>query len=236
MNGARNIVGWLLIAGLAPAHAASANLLHNGDFELTSADVFYDGFDPTLADDVTGWTLFLGSADGSYVLVNGVGSSNVGVDMGNGSAGGGLQTAFSSRPAVVAGDGYAASVTYDNYFAPVAPGFFIEWFDGGGSLLSSTGGSLGDPNGPFNYDPYNQLFTLSGIAPAGAATAGVRWFSASPGYAGLAVDNFTFSPVPIPAAAWLLLSGIGGIAALTRRRKSAAPAIAALSDDLSARK
>ena len=70
----------------------------------------------TVADDVPGWNLFVGAADGSYVLVNGVGSGNVDVDMANGPSGGGLETAAGSRPAVIPGEAYQASVTYDNYF------------------------------------------------------------------------------------------------------------------------
>jgi hypothetical protein len=97
-------------------------------------------------------------------------------------------------------------------------------------VLSSTGGILGDPNGIAESDPFHQLFEISGTAPAGATTAGLRFFSASLGQERLTVDNFTFGaavPVPIPAAAWLLLSGIGGIAAISRRRKSPSQAIKA---------
>ena len=171
-----------------------------------------------------GWSLFLGAADGSYVMVSyDAIASTVDLDMSNSSSGDGIETAFSSRPAVVAGNGYSASLTYDNSFAPAGAEFYIDWFGDGAALLNSSGGSLGDPNGPLGYDPYTQLLTISGIAPAGVTTAGVRLFSASSAYSGLTADNFTFSadvPVPIPAAAWLLLSGAGAIAAMARRQGS----------------
>ena len=171
------------------------NMLVNGNLDSTPADVYFDGFDPTLADDVPGWTLFLGAADGSYVLVNSS-PTPFDVDMGIGPAGGGLMTAPGSRPAVVSGAGYTASLTYDNYFAATTTSYFIDWFDGGGALLSSSGGLLGDPNGAATYDPYGQSFSVAGTAPLGAATAGVRFSSGDFLYGGLAADNFSLVPEP----------------------------------------
>jgi hypothetical protein len=206
---------FLIAVGIA-SHAQAQNLLYNGDLELTPADVYYDGFDPSLADDVPGWNLFLGAADGSYVLVNGVGSGNTDVDMGIGPSGGGLETAPLSRPAVVPGVSYTATLTYDNYFAPADPSYFIDWYDGGGSYISSDGGLLPDPNGPFGYDPYVQLLSISGIAPGSAATAGVRFVSGNPGYAGLAADNFRLV-VPEPTSFVMIVLASLALLAVPRR-------------------
>jgi hypothetical protein len=196
--------------------SCSANALTNGDLEATPADVYFDGFDPSVADDVPGWELFLGAADGSYVLVNGVGSGNVDVDMGNGPAGGGLKTAAGSRVPVVAGGGYVASLTYDNYFAPSDAAYFIDWFDGAGTLLSSAGGPLDDSNGPLTYTPYTQTLSVNGLAPVGSVLAGVRFQAGNAGYAGLAADNFNF--VPEPGMATLLSLTVCGYSAIRRRR------------------
>ncbi len=198
--------------------AQAQNLLVNGDLESTPADVYYDGFDPSLADDVPGWNLFLGAADGSYVLVNGVGSGNTDVDMGNGPAGGGLETAALSRPAVIPGNSYTATATYDNYFAPSGASYFIDWYDGVGGLLGSDGGLLADANGLFGYDPYGQIVTVAGIAPGSAAAAGVRFTSGNPGYNGLAADNFTLGAIPEPGTIALAMLGGCWVLAAVRRR------------------
>jgi hypothetical protein len=44
-------------------------------------------------------------------------------------------------------------------------------------------------------------------------------FGTAAGVAGF--DNVTVNEVPVPAAAWLLLSGLGGLGAVSRRRKAA---------------
>ncbi|WP_233252608.1 VPLPA-CTERM sorting domain-containing protein [Maritimibacter sp. 55A14] len=52
------------------------------------------------------------------------------------------------------------------------------------------------------------------------------WSKVSQRSEGFAIDNFTVSgdvpaPVPLPAAGWLMLAGIGGLAAAGRRRRRA---------------
>ena len=203
------------IVGVASS-AHAQNLLVNGNLEATPADAYFDGWDPSVADDVPGWNLFLGAADGSYVYVNGVGSGNTDVDMAISGSGGGLETAVGSRPAVTSGLAYRASVTADNYFAPTFSAYYIASFDGMGTLLSSSGGPIGDPNGGFTYAPYTQEFTIDALAPAGAAAAGVRFTSGNPGYSGLAADNFSLRQVPEPATCALL--AMAGMALLAGRQ------------------
>jgi hypothetical protein len=202
---------------------ARASLLVNGDFNSTPARVYFDGRDPNVADDVPGWILVLGeTTGGSWIDVNtGVptDSGNVfDVDMGVGSPAGQLQTAPSSWPAVIAGTSYIATCTADNYFNATGSSFFIDWFDASGVLISSIGGSVGDPNGKNTFLPYTQTFTRSGAAPALAVSAGVRFTSGNSNYEGLTVDNFTFAAVPEPTG--LALIGACGAVAMRRQRRS----------------
>ena len=84
--------------------------------------------------------------------------------------------------------------------------------------LEEVNGITRTSNGALVWSPY-----LSDVFAAGSndnavlnATRGVSIPSAISG-----AWLYRTTPVPLPAAAWLLLSGLGGIAALARRRKSA---------------
>lgn len=213
----------LVCAGLVSVacSAQAQNLLVNGDLEASPAYTYYDGWDLSVSDDVHGWLLFLGatSPDGSYVLVSSDVSGTIDVDTGASSAGAGLETAPGSRPAVTPGLQYVASLTYDNYFGPTLAEYYIDWFDGGGSLISSSGGLLADPNGAFTFLPYTQELEVSDFAPAGAASAGVRFVSGNPGYNGLTADNFSLAQVPEPATmALMALAGLGLLGVRNSRR------------------
>jgi hypothetical protein len=217
------VLGLFAFLGVAGTIASiqAQNLLVNGNLNSTPGTVYYDGSDPSIADDVPGWILSLGAADGSYVLVSPESdplAGGVDADMGIGPAGGGMQTAPLLRPAVVPGLSYLASLTSDNYFTPTTTSYFIDWFDIGGSLISSNGGLIGDPSGPGVYAPYTQTFYVTATAPIGSVTAGVRLTSGSPSYAGLAADNFSFSSVPEPSSVALIALGFA-IANIVRRRR-----------------
>jgi hypothetical protein len=66
--------------------------------------------------------------------------------------------------------------------------------------------SLGTASGIFDYSTYNRL--------VGQIT------TENSGYTGVPTGVWVASPVPLPAAAWLLLSGLGGLGAMRRKRKA----------------
>jgi hypothetical protein len=73
----------------------------------------------------------------------------------------------------------------------------------------------------------DSLGNLLGVAPNGIFYAGFT--GGTGGYANVQ-DILSFSdvaPVPLPAAVWLLLSGLGGLGAVARRRRRSSSAIAA---------
>jgi hypothetical protein len=211
------------------SHAA-VNMLANGDLEASPAFSYYDGVSSTDPNLVPGWTMF-GDAPpdaSSWVQVAyDSGGNTIDLDLAGSETTGadpdffglaGIMTAAGSRPAVVPGRSYVASVTSDNYFTDAGISYFIDWFDGGGSLIGSAGGLLGDPNGPFVYDPYIQQFQVGGSAPAGAASAGVRFQSSNNGFAGAAADNFRL--VPEPGSLVLLALATATLLGAIRRKRS----------------
>lgn len=203
-----SVVGFVCVA-------QAQNLLVNGNLESSPAFTYYDGSDPTVADDVPGWTLLSFGDPSSWVQVAfDIGAGTTDVDLSGSETNGddpdfvgmsGLQTAVASRPLVVPLTDYRASVTYDNYFSAAGISYFIDWFDIGGAPLGSVGGALPDPNGPFGYAPYTQQLQISGTAPLAAATAGVRLISENGVFAGAAADNFFFAVVPEPSSAALVV-------------------------------
>lgn len=218
----RLLIGWLVLT-VTPLAQAGPNLLVNGGFDSTVGSTYYDGFDPSLADDVPGWLMSLGSADGSYVLVSPEVNPAAGgfdLDMGAGPAGGTIETAATSRPTVTPSTAYLASMTSDNYFGPGGAAFFVDWYDVGGILLASDGGAIADLNGPLVFAPYTQAYSINAVAPATAATAGVRFTSGNAGYAGLAADNFRFAVVPEPSHLALITFAVAGWARVRRWRSN----------------
>jgi hypothetical protein len=218
----------LILCGLQSD--AAANSLVNGDLEASPSFTYFDGVSSTDPNLVPGWTMFGDTPPdaSSWVQVAFDGGANTtDLDLSGSETSGadsdffglaGIMTAVGSRPSVAPGASYVASVTYDNYFGDAGISYFIDWFNGGGSLIGSTGGALADLNGPLGYDPYNQLFQVAGTAPAGAATAGVRFQSSNNGFAGAAADNFSL--VPEPGSLVLVAIAMSALVGLSRRKRS----------------
>jgi hypothetical protein len=198
------------VAFTGPVHAQT-NLLYNGDFELTTTNFYYDNLTFTDAFGVPGWEAFAVGDSSSWVQVsqntntfnwdlNLNGTDYSAPDPYLGLAG--MKTAVSNRVAVTPGTGYYATVTYDNYYEPAGISYFIDWFDAGGTTLSSSGGPLDDPNGPGTFAPFTQRFAITGVAPVNATRAGVRFQSSdgAPTYpSGATADNLKFAISPVLA-------------------------------------
>jgi hypothetical protein len=74
---------------------------------------------------------------------------------------------------------------------------------------------------PAQADAFN-LAQVFGFTPTAASYVRLQILSnyGNTDTTGISEAAFEVAPVPLPAAAWLLLSGLGGIGALARRRKS----------------
>lgn len=87
----------------------------------------------------------------------------------------------------------------------------IDIFGLGDSLLASIAlVGAGDPGAP-DFQDLSAFAEVTRIAIRSVTDTG-----------GLVYDTFAFTPVPVPAGAVLLVTGLGGLAAMRRRRKVAA--------------
>lgn len=117
---------------------------------------------------------------------------------------------------ITAGDIFDAGTEGNAVFGSTLPGqTILDGFAGEGSitsLLDSSGTNGGFASLATLFGGAGN-FGLGGFTTAEAAsiTAGTEFFS---------VSISQVAPVPLPAAAWMLLAGIGGLTAMGRRKKS----------------
>jgi len=97
------------------------------------------------------------------------------------------------------------------FSAITALGLTIDYFDGEGSDPASV-------QACFDEKICKNYGYVIGLGDFGLDIGRAIWTSA--GDANARLDNLVVSEVPLPAAGWLLLGGLGGIAAFRRRKAS----------------
>jgi hypothetical protein len=217
MSPLRNITVALLatLAFAAPSQAAAV--------------LFDDNFDTnTIAVPGTpaGWTTFQGTVDrigqiGASTAFDFLPGNGIYIDMDGSSypnyAQGGIRTnqTFDFVPGATYMLSYslAGSQRHD----PLSTDTVEAYISNGGPNVTFTSHTLASATGFTNFV---DTFTVG--APVNMAQIFVRAASGVSDNVGLLLDNVKLTAVPLPAAVWLLLSGIAGLGAFARRRRAAA--------------
>ncbi len=223
----RRAIG-LLAALLAASGAAHAdNLLTNGGFEDINGTFPTDG---SLSQSITsgstaipGWTVTTNELAWQETGQSGInsqeGSFNVDLtgrcDLGRNCPPAGGYGALSQTIATQAGQ------TYDLHFYG---GTFSGNTTAAPTLVASAGTTSESFLLPVSTDPsgtwtgYDLFFVATGASSVITFT-GSGGIQDQTAYLGL--DNASVTPIPLPAAAWLLLSGLGGFGVFARKKRAA---------------
>ena len=213
-----------VFAGIAPAGAATVTYDLTGDAAARSTDIF--GGNPAPA----GYTLFLTDASTGLQQVQPVTLSVGDTIIATVSVTGGALT----MPASLAGGSvdigldkgntfidYTESVSYYDRGVPVTPAGFTNDIGSGGGI--DLGQASLAPSASFSFDKVVFNATVTGLVDAAGAVSSADYTAASPD---LTVMYYP-TPVPLPAAFWLFLSGVGGFRALVRRSQVSRDTVAA---------
>jgi hypothetical protein len=203
MNALKNLALALLGTLAFAAQSQATTVLFDDNFDANA--VLLNGTP-------TGWTTFQGSVDiigpGLYDLLPGNGSY---IDMdGSTSAEGGIHTNQSFT--MVPGETYELSYSLAG----------AQRSDGSNTIEAYIPGALAGPPRTLADSVGFGTVTETSFTVSAPTTAQI-FFRAITGISndqGLLLDNVKFTSVPLPAAVWLMLSGIAGLGAFARRRRA----------------
>ena len=87
-------------------------------------------------------------------------------------------------------------------------------------LIGTAGGDLALGTKTVNAGETGTLSWMLGNSDISSVNSILLTFNANTPDVDAVFDTFATTPVPLPAAGWMLIAGIGGIAAMKRRKKS----------------
>jgi hypothetical protein len=209
------LIAMAIVGAVAPAHATTTNYTLTGGAATTQN--YGTAIENTVAltnsgtgqKSLSGFTVDVGdSIDGTITL-----STPMTVPAGNSGSELLIQLLGigNSTPGTIY---YNESLTFYNNGLEVAPPSQWTHFGGSGGVYSlGTTSTAPTPAFSFNEIVFDSTIT-SILGPSGSASsATLTTYSPE-----LTVTGFT--PVPLPAAAWLMLCGLSGIGALTRKKRA----------------
>jgi hypothetical protein len=183
------------VASAAPVTTPAGPLLVDGSPFLINVSGGTNGGAAAISFDLTGYNSLDGDnpwRDDFFLLLNGQTIFNASFALGGG---------FATAPILVTNN--TANLSWGAITPPPPANGAPNWIGG----VISISGSL-------NLTAGNNVLGF-GYAPVGPNNGGVQ----SIGDEGWSVENLDVSPVPVPPAAILLVTGLAGAAAMARRKK-----------------
>jgi hypothetical protein len=191
----------VLAAGLlsaAPAYSATVTLDFEGTSSFASVADFYSGLDVSFGLDALGIS---NDAAGPYFS--------------NAPTPGAVMTAVGPSAAMNVAHGFKGSASFFYSATENTSVSVYSGLDGTGDLLGTVNLVANAQNGGCSDSPFC-FWSLATLDFAGVAQS--LQFGSAASVAGF--DNVTFtSAVPLPAAAWLMMSALGGLGAFARRKR-----------------